>query len=63
MLFLSWEQIDNPVCHNPVQVHENESLKFHMFCDHDLQIGEKMSLNKETLRQPTKIKTGIFSLG
>ena len=62
MIFLSWEQIDNPVCHNLIQVHENESLKFHKFCDHDLHIGEKMSLNKEALRQTSKIKTEIFSL-
>ena len=53
--------IDNPVCHNPVQAHDNESLKFHKFCDHDLQIGGKRSLNKGTLRQRSKMKKRIFS--
>ena len=63
MKFLYWEQIDSPVCHNPIQAHVGAFEKFRKFYVRDLQKGEKKTPNKATSRQPSKGKTRIFSLG
>ena len=62
-IFLFWEQIDNPICHNPIQAHVDAFEKFRKFYVCDLQKGEKRTPNKAISRQPLKRRTRKFYLG